>query len=1082
MNIQDKLKGLNEEEKKYVLSVLTSMNNGDSRSYTDLMYEDYDEIPVDIETFVTDDNYMGQAWKDSEGNLKLYPYWMDKLKELFPDNVSVSVNNFIESGARGLGKSEVASLTGMYLMYRVLCMKNPLEFYHMKPTEKICFAFMNITKELSEDIGVNKFQKSIQKSPWFMAKGRMTTRSGEPYWIPPEPISIIIGSQSSHVIGQPIFWAFFDEISFIRNQDIDRQKQIAINMIDTAIGGMKTRFIHKGKNPTLLILASSKRSEKSFLEEHMKKKLASEKENVLIVDEPVWLVKPKGTYSEKTFHVAVGNKYLMSKIIANDEDTKLYWKQGYKILDVPIDFKADFMDDIERALCDFAGVSSSELSKYISGQAVNDCISDKRKNPFTKEILEIGNAPDDRLQYYNFFDINAIPPEWRSKPLYIHLDMSISGDKTGIAGIFAIGKKISKDPKDQSKDMFYGLGFSVSIKAPKGRQISFEKNRKLIYWLREQGFKIQGVSTDSFQSYDLGQQLSALGYNYKQISVDRVENRVCKPYQYFKSTLYEKRIDLYPCKLLTDELTDLERNINTGKVDHPNGGCFTEDTKIALVDGRTISIKDLLLEQQYKTNFVYSFNEKEKIIEPKPILSVHQTKITKNLVKVTLDNGEVITCTPEHRFMLRDGGYEEIQNLLPGDSLMPLYTKVSDNGLSGYRMYYEPIENEWHYEHRRFCVNATLKRGSVIHHCNYDKLDNSPTNLKEMLISEHSTIHNNETHDYTKTSEGLKRYFRSIKGTQKEVERNRNCKEGAINSYKRRGIYRGDIIENHRKEIEELSGKPYDELTISERDGFGVKLSRIKDPTILDRISSTLSERHREGRFANAYRSMSRLVWYTNGVDNVYIDKDLDPPEGYYRGRSIDKETREKMSFAQQNKSQEEKDRLRKIYSENTSSRIWITDGIVDKYINKNSAIPEGFHRGRCKVGKNHKIVSIERITKPCKVYDLTIKDNHNFALAAGVFVHNSKDMADAVCGALFFASQNAEQFAYDYGEAFEVMENVTLSTTNEEERKKQITIDFQNELARMMGPPKPKKQSSLYKDFGMGPSKPATSPDIIFI
>lgn len=58
-------------------------------------------------------------------------------------------------------------------------------------------------------------------------------------------------------------------------------------MMDTAIGGMKTRFIKNGRNPTLLILASSKRSEKSFLEEHMKKKLAEEDENVLIVDEPV---------------------------------------------------------------------------------------------------------------------------------------------------------------------------------------------------------------------------------------------------------------------------------------------------------------------------------------------------------------------------------------------------------------------------------------------------------------------------------------------------------------------------------------------------------------------------------------------------------------------------------------------------------------------------------------------------------------------------------------------------------------------------------------------------------------------------
>lgn len=222
MSIQDKLEGLSEEEKKYVLSVLRDMDSGNSKSFTDLMYEDYNEIPVDIETFITDDNYMGQAWKDAEGKLKLYPFWLDKLKELFPNNTDVSVNNFIESGARGLGKSENAIVTGQYLMYRVLCMKNPLEFFHMKPTEKICFAFMNITKDLSEEIGVDKFQKSIQKSPWFMARGRMTTKDNEPYWVPPEPIDIIIGSQASHVIGQPIFWCLSGD-TVIKTTDGDRR-------------------------------------------------------------------------------------------------------------------------------------------------------------------------------------------------------------------------------------------------------------------------------------------------------------------------------------------------------------------------------------------------------------------------------------------------------------------------------------------------------------------------------------------------------------------------------------------------------------------------------------------------------------------------------------------------------------------------------------------------------------------------------------------------------------------------------------------------------------------------------------------
>ena len=567
------LNQLSPKERELALSILEQYSKtGESDIFKGLLDEDYREKPVDIITFILDKRYLGKAWHDSDGKVKLYDYWNTKVKELLPDAYTTAVNNLIISGARGLGKSEIAVAVMAYLMYRVMCMKNPQQHFRLKPTEKICFAFMNITKILAEEIGISKFQHTIQMSPWFMEKGSMSQRNNEPYWIPPEPVDIIIGSQSSHVIGQPIFAAFFDEISFIRNQDIDKQKKIAIDMIDTAIGGMKTRFIYKGKNPTLLILASSKRSEKSFLEEHMKRKLKSEQENVMIVDEPVWTVKPKGTYSDKTFKVALGNKFLQSSVISDNDDLKIWKNKGYKILDVPIDFRANFMDDIDRAMCDYAGISSSEISKYISGVYVSEVISEKINNPFTKEILEVGNASDDTAQYKDFFDINKIPYEMKSRPLFVHLDMSVSGDMTGIAGVWIKGKKTSNQ-ENQAKDLFYSLAFSVSIKAPKGRQISFEKNRNFIYWLKEQGFNIKGITSDTYQSYDTGQTLKAKGFPYEVLSVDKVDtDRISKPYQYLKSTIYEKRIELYDSKNLIDELIDLERNINTGKVDHPDGG------------------------------------------------------------------------------------------------------------------------------------------------------------------------------------------------------------------------------------------------------------------------------------------------------------------------------------------------------------------------------------------------------------------------------------------------------------------------------------------------------------------------------
>ena len=161
--------------------------------------------------------------------------------------------------------------------------------------------------------------------------------------------------------------------------------------------------------------------------------------------------------------------------------------------------------------------------------------------------------------------------------------MSVSGDKTGIAGVWIKGKKPHQDGQSDSKELFYTLAFSVSVKAPKGYQISFEKNRQFIRWLRDKGFAIKGVSADSFQSADLLQQLSAEDFETEIISVDRVDtaSRICIPYQTLKSAIYENRLEMYEAPLLTEEFVGLERN-NNGKVDHSPSGINSKDQSDAV--------------------------------------------------------------------------------------------------------------------------------------------------------------------------------------------------------------------------------------------------------------------------------------------------------------------------------------------------------------------------------------------------------------------------------------------------------------------------------------------------------------------
>ena len=123
------------------------------------IYEFLKELGITLDTERADrdiymPDYKMETPKDYQG-----PYWRrDRLKELFPTNLDTAYNTFLESGARGIGKSEIAcGCVCTYLMYRVMCMKNPLEFFHLKQTEKICFAFMNIKLALAEEIATSKF-------------------------------------------------------------------------------------------------------------------------------------------------------------------------------------------------------------------------------------------------------------------------------------------------------------------------------------------------------------------------------------------------------------------------------------------------------------------------------------------------------------------------------------------------------------------------------------------------------------------------------------------------------------------------------------------------------------------------------------------------------------------------------------------------------------------------------------------------------------------------------------------------------------------------------------------------------------
>ena len=170
------MQNLTPEERQLALEILQEYQlSGNSQLHNDILYSDYEEIPVDIHTFLHDPKYLGAGLTDAEGRFTLYPYWEQLLHEIYPDPLkSARYNTLALTGAIGIGKSTEAVIIGCYELYRMLCLKDPYVHYGLMPTDLITFAVINITMDAARGVAWSKLQSLIQSSSWFMARGTVS--------------------------------------------------------------------------------------------------------------------------------------------------------------------------------------------------------------------------------------------------------------------------------------------------------------------------------------------------------------------------------------------------------------------------------------------------------------------------------------------------------------------------------------------------------------------------------------------------------------------------------------------------------------------------------------------------------------------------------------------------------------------------------------------------------------------------------------------------------------------------------------------------------------------------------------------
>jgi len=400
-----------------------------------------------------------------------------------------------------------------------------------------------------------------------------------------------------------------------------------------------------------------------------------------------------------------------------------------------------------------------------------------------------------------------------------------------------------------------------------------------------------------------------------------------------------------------------------------NFGCFTKNTEVRLADGRNLSFGDLVKEHKAgKKNYTFTTNDDGKISIAE-ILNPRMTKRDAQLVQVTLDTGEKIVCTPDHRFLLKNQEYVEAENLVAGESLMPLYTRLSKKedsdikDMVGYEMIFNPLHNEWVYTHRlsdEFNLKRnTYKRsaGRVRHHSDFNKLNNSPDNIQRMGWVAHWRLHSSLTKEKHASDAQYREKLANGRRAFWDKKENRKAYSERMSQRNKRDWQDPIYRKNKRAFLSKMNKeyiKNHPEVRVEMSERFTKTLKRAwQDPKYRALMNEKIIR-------ANKSRKYNK----TGKVKFDAICKSI-----FESGKRLSENTYEKVRM--------------EVYPYGSATK-WNT-GLTKYYSGETQKI-------RAEVVGNHKVSKVERITQREDVYDLTIEKTHNFALAAGVFVHNSID------------------------------------------------------------------------------------------
>ncbi len=395
-----------------------------------------------------------------------------------------------------------------------------------------------------------------------------------------------------------------------------------------------------------------------------------------------------------------------------------------------------------------------------------------------------------------------------------------------------------------------------------------------------------------------------------------------------------------------------------GSDEHCRETCLSDKVKILLLDGRSLTIPEIINElKQDKELWVYSSKENGEFI-PQRIVSAQKTKFDK-MLKITLDNDKGFECTYEHLIMMRNGIYERADNLKIKDSVMPFYTMISEKSgkynVGGYRFFRDLVENKWRPVH--LWVVSKLKlhhlKGGVVHHQGFDKLNNNPDELQILSHKEHRNIHIEHLMELRKNPEWMKKLIEATHSPEAIAKRSKSQKKWWRSEDGRK--CKREILVPRIKRLWE--DKNYRLIMAKSNSRFMRKLNANPTEKMLNSRQS----------FIKKGQEWMKEHFEFNSKRGKKIANEIIEKQCSYCGKLI---KGKHASYA--------------AHIGHCKRNFGLSPKIKRERDEKGRFIAV-----RNLVSVNHRIIKIEKI-KARQGYDIGISGIPNFAINAGIFVHNS--------------------------------------------------------------------------------------------